>query len=392
MTLIVLAACLGWVVYTYVVYPLVLTMAAAGRRELVQDDDQAEWPRISISMPAYNEAATIRQTLGALLALDYPADRRQIVVVSDASSDGTDDIVREYSARGVELVTMRSRSGKTAAENAAARVLTGEIVINTDATISIAPDAVKKLVRQFTDPTVGVASGRDVSVAAGEATANVGESGYVGYDMTIRSLETRVGTIVGASGCFYAIRLPLHRAHLPESLSRDFASALIAREHGYRSVSVDDAICYVPRTGSIQQEYRRKVRTMTRGIATLWHKRHLLNPMRHPLFSWMLFSHKVCRWLAPWPGLIAFGVLSAMSLHHAWAAVASTVGLVGIVIGVWGWLSPAARRIRVVSLCAYFLAGNVAAMHALIRALRGASNPVWEPTRREAVLGATSTT
>src|SRR5690606_16822661 len=101
------------------------------------------------------------------------------------------------------------------------------------------------------------------------------------YEMWVRRLETRISGIVGASGCFYAIRAHLHRVHLKDSLSRDFAAALIAREHGYRSVSVDDAVCYVPRAPSLHREYRRKVRTITRGMETLHNRGHLLNPLEY---------------------------------------------------------------------------------------------------------------
>ena len=112
------------------------------------------------------------------------------------------------------------QGGKTAAENAAQGHLKGEIVVNTDASVRIKPDALKPLLAVFRDPAIGVASGRDVSVARMDDTANVGESGYVGYEMWIRRLETQVDGIVGASGCFYAIRSDLHRTLVPEALSR----------------------------------------------------------------------------------------------------------------------------------------------------------------------------
>src|SRR5690606_27846349 len=128
-------------------------------------------------------------------------------------------------------------------------------------------------------------------------------SGYVGYEMWIRDLETRVAGIIGSSGCYYAIRPELHRLPLPEALSRDFSSALHAREHGYRAVSVPQATCAVPRGTSLKKEYRRKVRTITRGMQTLWYKRHLLDPVRYGSFAWMLWSHKICRWMLPWAAL-----------------------------------------------------------------------------------------
>ncbi len=204
--------------------------------------------------------------------------------------------MRLYAGSGVELLRSSNCGGKTAAENAAATHVQGEIVVNTDATIRILPGALRELIAVFQDPSVGVASGRDVSTGGLRSAGNQGESGYVGYEMWIRSLETRIGTIIGASGCFFAIRRELYDGAFPEALSRDFASCLIAHERGYRSVSVNSARALVPRATSLRTEYRRKVRTMARA-GTLHYKRHLLNPLRHGGFSLMLFSHKLCRWL-----------------------------------------------------------------------------------------------
>ncbi len=139
---------------------------------------------------------------------------------------------------------------------------------------------------------VYVASARDVSVGGATAASNAGETSYVGYEMWVRDLETRAGGIVGASGCLYAIRAQLHAFPVPEVLSRDFTAALVARREGYRAVSVRDALCIVPRGASLGREYERKVRTMTRGIATLIHNRDLLDPVRYGRFAWMLLSHK----------------------------------------------------------------------------------------------------
>jgi len=342
---------------------------------------------VSITIPVYNEAATIGQTLERILAIDYPADRRQIVVVSDASSDGTDDIVRGFAERGVELLRVPERGGKSAAENAALPFLRGGIVVNTDASIHIPPEAVRRLVAAFADPSVGVASGRDVSVTRIGDVSNQGESGYVGYEMAIRDLETRVDGIVGASGCFYAIRAELHQAYVPAGLSRDFAAALVAREHGYRAVSVPDAICFVPRTASLRSEYRRKVRTMTRGMQTLAYKGRLLNPLRYGLFAWMLFSHKVCRWLTPWAGAAALVALAMLAPGASWARVLLAVAGLGGATALAGWVWPGGtgRAVpKLLALPAYVVSGNVAAMEALLAALAGRRHATWEPTRRDA--------
>jgi len=384
--LVVLVGSGAVAVYTLAGYPAVLGLLRLGRRprHLPRPSDVDAWPTVTISLPVYNEAHQIRDTLEHLVSLDYPRDRLQILVISDCSSDGTDEIVETFQGKGVELVRLPERSGKTAAENAATPHIRGNVVVNTDASIRIPADSLKPLLAPFVDPTIGVASGRDISVSRTEEDVNPGESGYVGYEMWVRELETATFGIVGASGCFYAIRAGLHADPVPPSLSRDFTAALRAREHGYRAVSVPRAVCFVPRTGSLGREYRRKVRTMTRGMQTLLSKRFLLNPLRHPAFAWMLFSHKVARWLLPWFEAAALAALAVLSFTTTWAPwlLAPSAVLLGLGLAGW-WLADRLELPRPLELPAYLLASNVAAMHALIRVLAGEGDPIWEPTRRE---------
>jgi glycosyltransferase involved in cell wall biosynthesis len=336
-------------------------------------------------VPAYNEEHAIRRTIESLLAIDYPPARRQILVLSDASTDGTDQVVRSYADRGVELLRVPTRSGKTAAENLALPRIRGEIVVNTDATIRILPESLKPLIRVFQDPSVGVASGRDVSVGDITVEATGGESGYVGYEMWVRALETRVGSIVGASGCFYAIRRHLHVIEVPPALSRDFASALTAREHGLRAVSVESALCLVPRTASLMREFRRKIRTMARGLGTLWYKRHLLNPVRYGLFAWMLWSHKLIRWLVFLAAPLALAALVLLSVHLPPARVLLLLVAAGIGIGAVAMRAPEGRKLpRLVALCGFVVASHLAGAIAWKRLFRRELDAVWEPTRRPA--------
>lgn len=371
--------------YAYVGYPAILkVLSRRGRLPAGPVPAMPEtWPRISIVMPVHNEAGVIAGTLEQVLAGDYPPERRQILIVSDASTDGTDDIVAQFAGRGVELLRLPIRRGKTAAENAARSHLTGEIIVNTDASVRIDAQAIRHLVAALRDPLVGVASGHDVSVANLDQGANPGERAYVGYEMAVRKLETEVGGIVGASGCLYAIRRDLHLRFMPEHLSRDFGAALVAWEQGYRAVSVPAAVCYVPRSVSLRREYRRKVRTMARGLRTLWHKRALLNLKRHGVFAWMLWSHKVCRWIVPWTLVPAALALAVLAPRCWWAAATFFVGGAAALIAAIGWLWPEARALpRVIALPAYAVSGNVAALQAWMHALGGAGTAVWEPTRR----------
>ena len=387
--------------YAYFGYPILLWGHRACRRPQppLRREAPTPWPRISITLPAYNAEATLRPVLEGLTSVDYPRELRQILVVSDGSTDGTDDLVREFAPRGVELLRIEGRLGKTEIENRAMDALTGDIIVNTDASVTVAPAAIKHLVAALADPGVGVASGRDISVASVGEVGHGGEAAYVGYEMWIRELETDVSAIVGSSGCLYAVRAPLHRRKLPGHLSRDFSSALWARMNGVRAVSVNDAICYVPRAASMRIEYRRKIRTMSRGIQTLFFHKELLNPMKHGLFAWLLWSHKLIRWLVPWAlavgagSVLAAGIAALVLPVPAWLALITLTLVVALVAGLAlaaaGWWWPRQGAVpRLLSMAAFFVSGTVAGIVAWVRALGDQRAPVWEPTPRAVSLSA----
>ncbi|CAN5541942.1 glycosyltransferase family 2 protein [soil metagenome] len=371
-------------VYAYIGYPLILRFLPR-HPSTPPRYDWSEWPLVSIVVPAYNEEHQIRGAIEAIIAQTYPVDRRQILILSDASSDRTDEIVREYADRGVELMRMPARSGKTAAENASCALIRGGIVVNTDASIRLHPDCVRQLVAHMADPSVGVASSRDVSITDADASANEMESGYVGYEMMVRGLETRTGGIVGASGSGYAIRSELHMLPIREDLSRDFSAALTARIHGFIAISVDQAICYVPRTASLAREYKRKVRTISRGMDTLSYNAHLLDMERYGMFAWKLISHKILRWLLPHaaaPGLIGLILLSPLNWLDATISLAA---LAAAGATLWVARAPQGRSFpRPISIIAFGIAANAAVLHATWRFLHGHEDHIWEPTRRTA--------
>lgn len=404
---IVLALCIALTFYAYFGYPALLWLyrrirgerspAAAIAPSTAGSADPSEWPHVSITLPAYNAERTLRPVLEGLTQVDYPRERRQILVVSDGSTDGTDDIVREFAPHGVELLRIEGRLGKTEIENRAMDALRGDIVINTDASVRVHPSAIKHLVAALADQSVGVASGRDLSVSSVGETGAGGEAAYVGYEMWIRQLETDVDAIVGSSGCLYAIRAPLHRRKLPGHLSRDFSSALWAKMNGVRAVSVNEAICYVPRAASMRIEYRRKIRTMSRGIQTLFFHGALLNPARSGRFAWLLWSHKLIRWLVPWAlviGAAAIIVLAVATVRAggdwrdprdaaSWSALGVSALALGLGLAALGWWWPGTRKPpRLTSMAAFFVSGTVAGIVAWVHALRDRRAPVWEPTPR----------
>jgi cellulose synthase/poly-beta-1,6-N-acetylglucosamine synthase-like glycosyltransferase len=368
--------------YAYVAYPAIIWAFARTRPRPKATAQRNDWPTVTITVPVYNAVSKIRTTLERLLELDYPKERLQLLVLSDASNDGTDDVVREFADRGIELVRAHSRRGKTAAENAAVAVARGDIIVNVDATVVVPPGSLKMLVRVFDDPTIGVASGHDVSVGATDVGT---ESGYTSYEMWVRELETRVGTIVGASGCFYGIRRRIRVSPLPSGLSWDFASTLIARQQGYRSVSVSDAVCVVPQTAEIRLELRRKARTMARGLSTLFHFRALMNPFTYGRFALILISHKLLRWVPYLLGPVAVLALALLATQSAIAAVLFAALVLGLLAGGAVIIYGRPIAFRPLAFAGFAVAVFSAGFLAWWDALRGSRTVTWEPTRRPTV-------
>lgn len=377
--------------YAFIIYPAVVWLWSRGRPPFILPPEPEVWPTITVLIVAYNEQARLRPTIEQALATDYPADRMDVLVVSDASTDGTDDLVRNFGDPRVKLLRMPERRGKAAGENASGAHVTGELVVSIDASILIPKESLKNLVRALLDPSVGLASGRDISVGDATREGNQAESSYVGLEMQLRHFETRVHSIVGASGCFYATRKALHQVQLPEELSRDFAAASNARAHGYRAVSVDDATCLVPRTQSLKAELRRKSRTMGRGLDTLMFLRGMMNPVRYRSFSFMMFSHKLVRWLL-FPAFLGWivGPLFLMR-DHPWALLLTAGMLLGLALGLLSANWPSGKRLpMILAFPGYIFVSIMAGWLAWWHLLRGEKSAVWEPTQRPATaIGAT---
>lgn len=385
----------GWVLITaplvlgamaFVVYPAIvwgwsrLRPAYAPPPDPRSDD---EWPEITVLIVAYNEARRLRKTLDHALATDYPARKLNVLVVSDCSTDGTDELVLGYGDDRVRLFRMPERRGKPAGENAAGPHLRGEIVVSIDASILIPRESLRPLVRALLDPAVGLASGRDISIGDELREGNKAESNYVGLEMTLRSWETRVHSIVGASGCFYANRRHLQMVQLPPELARDFAAASVARMHGYRAVSVDEATCLVPRTPTLKAELRRKSRTMGRGLATLVYLRGTMNPFRYGSYAFMMVLHKLVRWLL-FPAFLGWLIGPLLLVHSAPYTLVLTLGMIaGLITARLVVTWPDDTRLpTLIAFPGYIFVSIVAGWRAWVHLLRNEKAAMWEPTQR----------
>jgi cellulose synthase/poly-beta-1,6-N-acetylglucosamine synthase-like glycosyltransferase len=366
------------VVYTYAGYPLVLLLL--GRRRSLPVGPSGLAPMISIVIAARNEADKIRRKIEHTLALDYPADRLEILVASDASDDGTDVIVEECAGRRVRLVRAPQRNGKEHAQSLAIAVARGDVLVFTDAATLLEPLALRSLVRSFDDPTVGAVSTEDCLVdAAGNPT---GEGLYVKYEMWVRRLESRFHSLVGLSGSCFAMRRALCQPW-PTHLASDFRAALQTARAGYRSVTDPSARGRFVAVSSAQAEMRRKIRTFLRGITVLMANRDLLNPLRHGRFAFQLASHKLLRFLAPLL-LLAALVASALAgdpLLRLLFGLQAAFYVLGYVSGV----APRLQRLPFVRVMHFFTMVQCAMLVAWVKYAMGQQQVTWEPSRRQTV-------
>jgi cellulose synthase/poly-beta-1,6-N-acetylglucosamine synthase-like glycosyltransferase len=232
--------CVFLMVYVYVGYPVLARLLGAAIDRKVKRDTIR--PTVTIVVTAYNEEKGIKAKLDNLFELDYPQDKLQIIVASDASSDNTDAIVKAYGDPRVSLLRVEGREGKTACQNEAVRAAQGDIVLFTDATTEVDATTLTAMVENFADPEVGCVAGRLIYVDTQNSLTGSGGTAYWEYELSLRKAETRLGSLVGVSGCLYAVRRSAYRDISP-SLISDFVIALDMREQGLRTVLEPNGIC-----------------------------------------------------------------------------------------------------------------------------------------------------
>ena len=373
------------VVYTYVGFP-VLVFIRARLRPRPPRAASIE-PSVSIVLAARNEAAAIRARLDNLLALDYPVERREIIVASDGSGDETVEIARRGTGRGVTVLDL-DRVGKADALNAAVAASTGEIIVFTDANTMFEPGAMRALVAPFADPEVGGTAGNQRYLpATGEATEARGERSYWDFDRRLKIAESRAGSTVAATGAIYAIRRDLFQPVI-SGVTDDFITSTAVVAQGRRLVFVPEAVAWEPVAASNRLEYGRKVRIMTRGLRGVAIRRALLDPRRSGFYAVQLLSHKVLRRVMAVPLLLVAlcaPLLWSEGLPYRLAALG---GAAVTVLGTIGLVVPHSRvgRNRLVALPAFFLLVNVASLTAIRNLVSGRRIDRWEP--RRAVTGA----
>lgn len=362
--------------YSYFVYPLFLWCLPKKARE---SSSLAQYPSISLIITAHNEQHRIRAKLENSLALDYPADRLDVVVASDNSTDATDAIVSEYSSRGIRLVRAEERKGKEYAQLQAIRCARGDILVFSDVATQIPPNALLAMVVNFQDTKVGAVSSEDRFLdASGKA---VGEGAYIRYEMWLRALESAVGGIVGLSGSFFAARKSICE-YWDISVPSDFNTALNCALLNYVAISDPNMLGYYSGVHDDRKEYQRKLRTIIRGMTAVLHKPIVLNPAKLGFFAFKVWSHKLLRWAVPWFLVLLFVASAVLATRHWFYYGAFVVQLAFYLLAALGAASPRLRRQILVKLPYFFIQANMAAAHAALLFLMGRRVTVWSPTKR----------
>lgn len=376
--------CLGVPFYVYFGYPLLLWLLTRNKPEITHQRAEIE-PSVTLIISCYNEIGVIREKLANTLAMDYPADKLSVLVVSDGSDDGTDEAVKAFNHPRVRLIRQEGRLGKTMGLNLAMQQVESDIVVFSDANAMYAPDAIRKLVLNFADPAVGYVVGAALYTDAEQGASAGNEDLYWRYEIAIKRMESRLASVVGGDGAIYAIRTALWEP-LQQRDINDFVNPLQIIAKGYRGIFDAEARCFEETAGSYDKEIARKERIVNRSIRGLMRVREVMNPQRTGFFALEVISHKLLRWLIPLflaMGVAGSALLAMQGYGLFWLVTLGSAVLVGL-----AYLG--AREQDKASLPVwksvpyYFVMVNLYAVRGILKALQGETQVTWNSARQPA--------
>lgn len=365
--------------YSYFFYPVVLHLLTKSVKPSQSVDDVQAPHFYSLIVTVYNEKHRIKQKLENLLSLEFDKDQYELIIASDSSDDGTDDIVRKYESKGVRLVRATERLGKENAQLTAIKAAKGSVLVFSDVATIMEPNALTKLDGHFQNENIGAVSSEDRFVSKSGEVA--GEGAYVKYEMWLRNKESKLAGLVGLSGSFFAARTEICAdwdIHSPS----DFNTALNCARAGKQSISAPDVLGFYEDLKDPSKEYARKVRTVLRGITGLSRHLDVLNPFKFGLFSLQVFSHKLMRWGVPW-FLMALLIVTSFVVHHGWVYQMALVGqILFYVTALLAHLSPKLQSVGPIKLVYFFVQVNIALMDSMLKFATGTRMTTWKPSAR----------
>jgi biofilm PGA synthesis N-glycosyltransferase PgaC len=378
---ILLWASIAVVVYAYFGYGLAIAAIGLFVHQPLRHSDRL--PYVTLVVAAYNEQDVIAEKLENSLALDYPAELLEILVVADGSSDGTCDAVRAYANDGVRLEYSPERRGKIHAVNRVAPMANGEVLVFSDANSMFAADSIRKLVRNFGDPRVALVAG-EKRVAADDGTVSAGEGLYWRYESLLKRLDSRVSSVMGAAGEIFAIRKDLYVSHAPapDSIIEDFILSMGLVRDGHRAVYEPEAISLEEASPNATEEFKRKVRICAGG----WQAVVRLAPLLSPAYGVVAFqyvSHRVLRWtVVPFllPLILLLNVILAAQPQYM-ALLAAQVAFYGLA-AIGYRLEKQGRKWKPAYLPFFFTFLNYAALCGFKRFITKTQAVTWDKVKR----------
>jgi len=369
-------------IYIFLGYPLLLAIIAFlfSRGKTVKRDIT---PSVSLIISCYNEQGVIAEKLANSLQLTYPKDHLEIIVASDASTDLTEEIVKQYESEGVRLLRIEGRLGKTACLNHAVRKASGQIIVFSDANAMYKHDAIQNLVRNFQDPKVGYVVGEAKYADKVTTPAARSESIYWKYEIWVKYLESRCHSTVGGDGAIYAIRKELYE-DLKFSDINDFVNPLQIVAKGYRGLYEPHAICWENTSGSFNKEFARKVRIVNRSFSGLLRVPSVLNPFKVGIFSFEIVSHKLLRWFSPFFFItlcMTSFILAAVQDKTSFQYLSAALVLFFILADIGFLMSKNSKSHPIFYMPYYFIVVNLASLIGIYQRLRGTTQITWTPHR-----------
>ena len=365
------------IVYAYLGYPASLFLAGFFRNRDVKK--ASVFPYVTIIITAYNEEEKIQQKLENTLSLEYPKDKLQIIVASDGSTDRTNEITMCYQQKGVDLLEIVDRKGKENAQKEAVKCAKGEVIVFTDVATLLDTSGLKQIVSNFADPSVGCVSSEDRLL--GKDGKPCGEGLYIRYEMWLRRLESKVNSLVGLSGSFFATRKEVCQDFSGE-LQSDFRTVLNSVKMGLRGVSDPQAIGYYRDVSEEEREFNRKVRTVLRGLTVFFRHLEFLNGLKYGFFSYQYFCHKLLRWLVP----VFLFIALVSNLILAWkSSLFFSMFLVQLVFyssAIFGWKRKDLTSRTLLKIPMYFIIVNASIFVAWWKYLKGERVIMWAPSER----------
>jgi biofilm PGA synthesis N-glycosyltransferase PgaC len=370
--------------YTYGGYPAILFIISKFfPSHGIARHTSSNWPEVDMLIAAYNEEKVIRNKIENCLSLDYPAEKLTVWIASDGSSDGTNEIVKEYMKRNSRIRLLEfTRSGKSGVINKALPQLEAEITVFSDANTEYDPGAIQRMVAHFADPNIGCVCGKLIYRNPGEVVSGKGESFYWKYETALKKMESRIGYVAGANGAIYAIRRSLFEPLPPNTINDDFTISMRIVEKGFKSLFEENAIAYEDVAPSMESEFKRHVRDGAGHYIAIGHMLGLLNPLlgARSLIYW---SHRIFRWASPFILILVF-IMNMFLIGNIFYGILFYAQILFYTLALIGLFS--VTKIKnlpfIMYVPFYFCNLNTALLYGFMRGIAGVQKTMWESTAR----------